>query len=76
MQAIKEEAEMGIKFVCMHCGDRICCNPTDEAGASISCNSCKFNFLELCPADEKGFEVKDYRLCAECVDVSFRELRK
>lgn len=69
MQAIKEEAgEMGIKFVCMRCGDRICCNATGETGAAKSCRSCKFRFLEMCPADEENYEIKNFRLCEECVN--------
>lgn len=56
-----------MKFVCMRCGARICCSPTEEAGAVKSCRACKFQFLELYPAD-KDFKVRNYRLCKKCAD--------
>lgn len=58
---------MGIKFVCMGCRKKQGCNPTNEVGGYKSCLSCKFRWEDECPADEGNFEIKDHRLCEECI---------
>lgn len=72
MQAIREEAEMGIKFICHHCREKRGCNPENKTGGFVSCLSCKFRFEDSCPADD--FEIKDNALCDECANELFAEM--